>query len=336
MEEEPHPIYQPAGSAVSDGTLPPQSSSRLGPRGTQSGAGLPLGQDRRGVSRREEGGAKGNRKGRGTQEGSPHNREKGTPSRRAPPGDEKRATGSRDITQKKANAQGELSQTPDEVRNSKKVPVHGSQADVISGSSAQPGTSSGNADAELDKTHPPTSKPIRRTRAPKFNPGLTVPASSTIEVTSAHSHVSLPIPSNDSMVPQTSARKNRPRPTRPLPDDLTSTLTRALSTRPYPDCSICFSAIHPAQSTWSCSPSIPQVLPVPGDESTTSIPQYCWTTFHLKCVKSWAEKSVKELEAAWRNRGEMDKKGEWRCPGCQAKREAVPTGCRCVSLRSAR
>ena len=330
MEEEPHHLYQPAGSAVSDGALPPQPNSRLGPRDTQSGAGRPPGQDRTGGSRREEGGAKPSRKGRGTHEGSLHNREKGSSSRRAPPGEEKRATGSRDITQRNADAQGGRSQTPDEVHHSKKGPRGSfpgrSQDQVTSGSSGQPGASSGNADGELGKT-----PPIRRTRAPKFNPGLTVPAPSTPEETP---HIS--IPSNDSKPPQTSTRKNRPRPipSRPVPDDLTSTLTRALSTRPYPDCSICFSAMHPPQPTWSCSPSIPQVLPASGDGST-SIPQYCWTTFHLKCVKSWAEKSVKELEAAWRNRGEMDKKGEWRCPGCQAKREVVPTGYRSVSLHSA-
>lgn len=44
------------------------------------------------------------------------------------------------------------------------------------------------------------------------------------------------------------------------------------------DCPICFASIHPAQPIWSCSPG----------ENTESC---CWTTFHLKCIRSWAEKS---------------------------------------------
>ena len=108
-------------------------------------------------------------------------------------------------------------------------------------------------------------------------------------------------------------------------DDLASSLIRNLSTPPYPDCPICFSAIRPEQAIWSCSPSIPIVT-----SSEAQVQQYCWTSFHVKCIRSWAEKSVKEVTDAWRARGEMDKKGDWRCPGCQAKREAVPSGYWCV------
>ncbi|KAG1811846.1 uncharacterized protein BJ212DRAFT_1448349 [Suillus subaureus] len=99
-----------------------------------------------------------------------------------------------------------------------------------------------------------------------------------------------------------------PRPKAPLADDLTSTLTHALSTHPYPDCPICFNPIRPEQHTWSCSTSDPS-------ENL----QCCWTTFHLKCIRAWASKSVKDLQDAWRARGE-ERTGEWRCPGCQAKR----------------
>ncbi|KAI0000621.1 hypothetical protein BJV74DRAFT_876894 [Russula compacta] len=74
---------------------------------------------------------------------------------------------------------------------------------------------------------------------------------------------------------------------------------------------ICFNPIRPEQPTWSCSPS--------GEKEAQS----CWNTFHLKCIQPWAEKSVKDMEEAWRARGE-EKKGEWRCPGCQSKREIVP------------
>ncbi|KZT20935.1 hypothetical protein NEOLEDRAFT_1244899 [Neolentinus lepideus HHB14362 ss-1] len=110
----------------------------------------------------------------------------------------------------------------------------------------------------------------------------------------------------------------------PKKDDLTTTLIHNLRTPPYPDCPICFSAIHPLQPTWSCSPS----LPIVAEDKENENMQCCWTTFHLKCIRSWASKSVKDVAEAWRARGE-DRQGEWRCPGCQAKRMAVPSGYWC-------
>ena len=101
-------------------------------------------------------------------------------------------------------------------------------------------------------------------------------------------------------------------------------------TPPYPDCPICFNAIVPAQPTWSCSPAFvphdPDSAPPAGHEHEQEQErvQCCWTTFHLKCVRSWAAKSVKDIEDAWRARGESGRKGDWRCPGCQFKRETVP------------
>ncbi|KAF8189869.1 hypothetical protein K438DRAFT_1538416, partial [Mycena galopus ATCC 62051] len=136
-----------------------------------------------------------------------------------------------------------------------------------------------------------------RGRAAKFNTGLT---------------------SGDAVSSAPKPARQRPKPA-PVADDLTSRLTAALSTPPYPDCPICFSAVHPAQPTWSCSPSIPVL----------ETQQYCWTTFHLKCIRSWAAKSVKEVADAWPARGEPDRGGEWRCPGCQARRVSVPTSYRC-------
>ncbi|KAJ7910620.1 hypothetical protein B0H13DRAFT_2251237 [Mycena leptocephala] len=61
--------------------------------------------------------------------------------------------------------------------------------------------------------------------------------------------------------------------------------------------------------TWSCSPSIPVL----------ETQQYCWTTFHLKCIRSWAAKSVKEVADAWAARGEPQR----------ARRVGVPTSYRC-------
>lgn len=147
-------------------------------------------------------------------------------------------------------------------------------------------------------------------RGARFNAGLTDP--STTDGTSSK--------------PPNEKYRNR-NPSKPKGDDLTSTLIHALSTPPYPDCPICFAAIHPAQPTWSCSPSrFDHVDEENGGENANS--QCCWTTFHLKCIRSWAGKSVKELVDAWRARGE-ERKGEWRCPGCQSKREAVPNGYWC-------
>ena len=106
----------------------------------------------------------------------------------------------------------------------------------------------------------------------------------------------------------------------PQGEDLASTLIRELSTPPFPDCPICFSSIRPEHPIWSCSPSSPIVV-----SSEAQIREYCWTSFHLKCIRFWAEKSVKEVADAWHARGELNKKGDWRCPGCQAKREITPS-----------
>ena len=100
-----------------------------------------------------------------------------------------------------------------------------------------------------------------------------------------------------------------------------SILIRGLTSAPYHDCPICFSSIRPDQAIWSCSPSSPLIQN--GQDKPS---QYCWTSFHVKCIRSWADKSVKEVKEAWRARGEPDKEGDWRCPGCQAKRDVVPSG----------
>jgi transcriptional repressor NF-X1 len=115
----------------------------------------------------------------------------------------------------------------------------------------------------------------------------------------------------DTQAPVSHANPRRKRDKAPAGDDLTSILTFSLSNPPFPECMICFNPIRPEQPTWSCSPR---------EEKEA---QSCWNTFHLKCIHPWAEKSVKDLEEAWRARGE-EKIGEWRCPGCQSRREIVP------------
>jgi transcriptional repressor NF-X1 len=115
----------------------------------------------------------------------------------------------------------------------------------------------------------------------------------------------------NALTPTSGSNLQRKRVKGPPGDDLTSILIFSLSTPPFPECMICFNRIRPEQPTWSCSPS---------EEKEA---QSCWNTFHLKCIQPWAGKSVKDMEEAWRARGE-EKKGEWRCPGCQSKREIVP------------
>ncbi|KAH7908223.1 hypothetical protein BJ138DRAFT_1158200 [Hygrophoropsis aurantiaca] len=160
--------------------------------------------------------------------------------------------------------------------------------------------------SNTDNSRPRPPRPGRR--GAKFNPGLTDAAESSQK------------PSDHAKKPD-----RRPKHSAPPADDLTSILTHALKTPPYPDCPICFNAVHPAQPTWSCSSDI-----ITEGEAAS---QCCWTTFHLKCIRSWAAKSVKDLEDAWRARGE-NRRGEWRCPGCQAKRDTVPTVYLCFCHRT--
>jgi hypothetical protein len=110
-------------------------------------------------------------------------------------------------------------------------------------------------------------------------------------------------------------------------DDLTSTLINALRTPPYPDYPICFFALHPAQPTWSCSPST-SLAPDDTGGAPDAATRVYWTTFDLKCVRAWAAKSAKDVADAWRVRGES-RPGDWRSPGCQARRHALPAGYAC-------
>ncbi|KAF8814255.1 hypothetical protein BYT27DRAFT_6337901, partial [Phlegmacium glaucopus] len=156
---------------------------------------------------------------------------------------------------------------------------------------------------------PPENKPRKEgSRRSRFGAGLTQPeaTSSTTTTSSFNKRKGTAVSSNHAG------------------DDLTSTLIRGLTSPPYHDCPICFSSIRPDQAIWSCSPSIPLI-----HNSQQGPSQYCWTSFHVRCIRSWADKSVKDVAEAWRARGEPDKKGDWRCPGCQAKREVVPTGYWC-------
>lgn len=89
--------------------------------------------------------------------------------------------------------------------------------------------------------------------------------------------------------------------------DLRSRLVGELSRGEY-DCSICYSTISAKAAVWSC--------------------HQCHTVLHLTCVKQWATASVKAAEeqnAMQEDARIRERKGTWRCPGCQLAREEVPT-----------
>ena len=107
-------------------------------------------------------------------------------------------------------------------------------------------------------------------------------------------------------------------------DDLTSRLIHDLRTFPYLDCIICYNPIRPMQPTWTCSPGSP-TAPAEGVQGA----QFCWVTLHLKCVRSWASKSIADTQQAYKVRGE-NKPGDWLCIGCRAKRTLEPSSYRYV------
>ncbi|KAL4253098.1 NFX1 family protein [Abortiporus biennis] len=259
------------------------------PPQSQPGEGSVPGQDRPGPSRSTTGGSS-NKPRRHPRNPNPAHRQTGT---------QEGTTGVQDQTKDTSSPSRSSSHAPRRRRPAPK-------------SQAADGASTPTAAGETDK------KPKHR-RGAKFGASLTE------------------TPQGGSPAQHTASEHSKPskryRNTAPKGDDLTSTLIHSLSTSPYPDCLICFSAIHPAQPTWSCSPLIPISSGTEdekdgGNSSHHETPQCCWTTFHLKCIRSWASKNVKDVADAWRARGE-NRPGEWRCPGCQSKRLVVPSGYWC-------
>jgi transcriptional repressor NF-X1 len=186
-------------------------------------------------------------------------------------------------------------------RTGKKPPASQGDGRPQSNGANTNGLSTSNTPAD-SSTNKPSSRPKSKGRGQKFGATLTENVDAQHDNKSQH-------------------QRSTHRPKLAADADLTTSLIYGLSYPPYADCPICFNAIHPAQPTWSCSPPAEQC---------------CWTTFHRKCIKPWAEKSVKELEEAWAARGERGKKGLWRCPGCQTKRQAIPGAytCFCGSTTS--
>ncbi|KAI9247058.1 hypothetical protein BY458DRAFT_68498 [Sporodiniella umbellata] len=85
----------------------------------------------------------------------------------------------------------------------------------------------------------------------------------------------------------------------PLPlgeRDMATTLIHDLKNSVY-ECMICMDVIKPAHHTWGCD--------------------CCWAVFHLNCIQSWSSKSLKDTSS-----NKMIT--QWRCPGCQSSRTAIP------------
>ncbi|KIO25872.1 hypothetical protein M407DRAFT_75162, partial [Tulasnella calospora MUT 4182] len=120
-----------------------------------------------------------------------------------------------------------------------------------------------------------------------------------------------------------------------LTSRLTASFSRSASAEDAPDCPICFNSISPGAPTWSCTPADAkhQAYSVDHIHVEHGGTNCCWTTFHLKCIKAWATKSVTETRDAYVARGLTERSGEWRCPGCQTKRAIVPADYRCFCGR---
>ncbi|KAF9266718.1 hypothetical protein L218DRAFT_921323 [Marasmius fiardii PR-910] len=208
-------------------------------------------------------------------------------------------------------------------KDNKRADGSGSGADDSQGGEKDKGKGKGRSKSRPqgneDKGKPEQNRPPGPGRRKgKFGGELTTPGEATPETLNVAS----------SSKPRRERYRRDPD---PQEDDLTSNLIRALRNPPYADCPICFNSIHPPQPTWSCSPLTPIIAEEKGERKDVDEhdPQYCWTTFHLKCIRSWSEKSYNDVKAAWIARGEEGKGGEWRCPGCQGRRSALTNGYWC-------
>ncbi|CEG81703.1 hypothetical protein RMATCC62417_15868 [Rhizopus microsporus] len=101
---------------------------------------------------------------------------------------------------------------------------------------------------------------------------------------------------------QPNRRKNKQRQrtmAEPLPTgdhDIATKLIYELKNSTY-ECMICMDTVRPANQIWSCD--------------------CCWAVFHLGCIKMWANKSLQDTSS-----NKMIT--QWRCPGCQNSRTAIP------------
>ncbi|KAG8719431.1 FKBP12-associated protein [Ceratobasidium sp. 395] len=76
----------------------------------------------------------------------------------------------------------------------------------------------------------------------------------------------------------------------PTSGDLTSRLIYSLTHKEDAvDCPICFNPVHPTQPIWSCAP--PPIDPL--EDPSAAPATCCWTIFHMRCIKQWAQNKRK-------------------------------------------
>ena len=147
-------------------------------------------------------------------------------------------------------------------------------ATTATGSDSSPITSSSNASAKDERRAP------RNPSRGKFGAKLTTENALSTRVGEQES------PSSKL---SNSGNKRRDKPKAPgAPTESQDLTTRLIYSFTHKDdaldCPICFNSIHPAQPIWSCSPN-----------SAENADTYCWTSFHLKCIRPWASKSISNL-----------------------------------------
>lgn len=218
------------------------------------------------------------------------------------------------------------------------------------GPAEQPTEGSSRGDRGRRQARPPRQRQQQEPNQPST--GSPTPGGSPAVVDSALPAVPPPNPPGTSRKQRFGAKlttnaSTAPPPPNPRPSpapitkdmDLTSRLTasfaRSASAEDAPDCPICFNSISQGAPTWSCTPADSKNQAYSADPVHVQHggANCCWTTFHLKCIKAWATKSVTETRDAYVARGLTERSGEWRCPGCQTKRSIVPTDYRCFCGR---
>ena len=93
--------------------------------------------------------------------------------------------------------------------------------------------------------------------------------------------------------------------------DLRSRILAELANDEY-DCTICYNVIKRRQPIWSCT--------------------RCYAVLHLTCVRTWAERSVSQIQeqnAMHQDAAVRETPGHWRCPGCQDVKYEVPRTYKC-------
>ncbi|WFD20070.1 FKBP12-associated protein [Malassezia caprae] len=156
-----------------------------------------------------------------------------------------------------------------------------------------------------DNTHRPPTRAPKAGRAPSSTDATDTHAPCATRPARARRHKA-------TFGTQLTAKADLPPPA-PVPEyaDLRTRLIAELASDDY-DCAICYHPVLRKQPIWSCA--------------------RCHAVLHLPCVRTWAERSVQQMEEQFRLHEDPDvqrQRGHWRCPACQAVEEAIPRTYRC-------